>query len=139
MSGLAPRILLAVGAGSALGAVARHVTSLFMLDAFGPGVPWGTLCVNVLGSFLIGLLAAVLAGEGGPWRNHATRQFLLAGFCGGFTTFSIFSLELLIFMMAGDWTRAGAYLALSVVLWLAAVWAGFVVGERLRGNSADRA
>jgi fluoride exporter len=136
MSPLAPRTLLAAGAGSALGAVARYATSLWMLEAFGPGFPWGTLGVNVLGSFLIGLLAVLLAGEGGAWRNNATRQFLLAGFCGGFTTFSIFSLELLLFAMAGDWARAGAYLALSLMLWLAAVWAGLVVGERLRGSKA---
>lgn len=132
MSALSPRILLAAGAGSALGAVARYATTLWMLAAFGPGFPWGTLGVNVLGSFLIGLLAASLAGEGGPWRKHAMRQFLLAGFCGGFTTFSIFSLELLLLATAGDWGRAGAYLALSLVLWLAAVWLGLIVGERMR-------
>jgi len=134
MSPLALRTLLAAGAGSAIGAVARYATSLWMLAAFGPGFPWGTLSVNVLGSFLIGLLAALLAGEGAPGRNHATRQFLLAGFCGGFTTFSIFSLELLLFALAGDWPRAGAYLGLSLVLWLAAVWIGLLVGERLRGK-----
>jgi fluoride exporter len=134
MSGPATPTLLAAGAGSALGAVARYVTSLWMLAAFGPAFPWGTLSVNVLGSFLIGLFAARLAGDAG--RNQATRQFLLAGFCGGFTTFSIFSLEMLLFVMAGDWARAGAYLALSLVLWLAAVWIGFVVGERWRGEKA---
>lgn len=113
--------------------MARYATSLWMLAAFGPGFPWGTLSVNVLGSFLIGLLAAMLAGEGGPWRNHAARQFLLAGFCGGFTTFSIFSLELLLFAMAGDLALAGGYLAGCLVLWLAAAWLGLVVGERMRG------
>lgn len=134
MSALATRTLLAAGAGSALGAVARYATSHWMLAAFGPGFPWGTLSVNVLGSFLIGLFAARLAGDAG--RNQATRQFLLAGFCGGFTTFSIFSLEMLLFAMAGDWAHAGTYLALSLILWLAAVWIGIVVGERLRGGKA---
>jgi fluoride exporter len=134
MSGLATRTLLAAGAGSALGAVARYATSLWMLAAFGPAFPWGTLSVNVLGSFLIGLFAARLAGDAG--RYQATRQFLLAGFCGGFTTFSIFSLEMLLFAVAGDWARAGAYLGLSLALWLAAVWIGFVVGERMRGEKA---
>jgi CrcB protein len=136
MSALAPRTLLAAGAGSALGAVARYATSLWMLTTFGPGFPWGTLSVNVLGSFLIGLFAAILTGEGRFRENHATRQFLLAGFCGGFTTFSIFSLELLLFAMVGDWTRAGAYLGLSLVLWLAAVWLGLIVGELMRGRKA---
>lgn len=129
MSPLTPRTLLAAGAGSALGAVARYATSLWMLAEFGPGFPWGTLAVNALGSFLIGLLAAMLAGEGGTWRNHTARQFLLAGFCGGFTTFSIFSLELLFFAIAGDLALAGGYLALSLVLWLAAAWLGLLVGD----------
>jgi fluoride exporter len=130
--------LLAAGAGSALGAVARYLVSLWLLATLGPAFPWGTLAVNVLGSFLIGLAAAAFTGGGG-WRGSAAaRQFLVAGFCGGFTTFSIFSLEMLLFLQEGDLARAGLYLTASLVLWLAAVWSGHALGDRLC-RSRDKA
>ncbi len=134
MSTLATRTLLAAGAGSALGAVARYSTSLWMLAAFGPAFPWGTLSVNVLGSFLIGLFAARLAGDAG--RNHATRQFLLAGFCGGFTTFSIFSLETLLLIERREIAVAAFYVAASLILWFAAAAAGHRLAVKLNGTNA---
>lgn len=124
-------IHLAVGVGSGIGAAARHVASLAALATFGPAFPWGTLTVNVAGSFVIGLYAT-LTGPGG--RLHAApalRQFVLAGFCGGFTTFSIFSLETLRLARDGRVALAGAYVLLSALLWLVAVWLGYLLGRHL--------
>ncbi len=115
--------------GSALGAVARYAISALVLSLQGPGFPWGTLTVNVAGSLLIGFFASLLATDGRFGANHAMRQLILAGFCGGFTTFSIFSLEVLLLLSSGEIGRAVTYLLLSLVLWLAAVWAGFRMGS----------
>ena len=113
-----------------LGALARALVSLWLLERFGPGFPWGTLAVNVAGSFLIGLFAA-LTEPGGPVRaSAALRQFVLAGFCGGFTTFSIFSLETVLLVAGGAFGLAALYLCGSVLLWLLAVWIGYRAGLR---------
>lgn len=89
-----------------------------MASAIGnAGFPWGTLAVNLLGCFVIGVVATVV--DSSPWR-----QFLMIGFCGGFTTFSSFGLETLTLMREGHTGRAVAYVAMSVALCLAAVWAG---------------
>lgn len=124
-------ITLAVAAGSALGAVARHLVSHATVALLGPGFGWGTLVVNVAGAFLIGLFAAA-TGAGGRVRAGAVlANFVVAGFCGGFTTFSIFSLEVLEMGLAGAPGRAGLYVAVSLVLWLGAVWAGHRAGSAL--------
>ncbi len=132
------RLYLAVGLGAALGTTARAAASLGMLHWLGPGFAWGTLTVNVLGSFLIGLYATLTEPDGRLMASPAARQFVLAGFCGGFTTFSIFSLETLFMVEAGAFGRAGLNLGLSVVLWLIAVWIGYRLGvrlNRLKGSS----
>jgi CrcB protein len=124
-------ITLAVAAGGALGAVARYLVSLALLEALGPGFPWGTLVVNAAGSFLIGLYVAI-TGPGGRFRTGPVRSgFVVTGFCGGFTTFSIFSLDALLMLEAGDAKLAGLYVAASLLLWLAAVWAGYRTGRGL--------
>jgi fluoride exporter len=125
------RLYLAVGTGSGIGAVARYLCSLGLIALFGDGFPWGTLAVNVVGSFVIGLYATLTEPDGRIFARATTRQFVLAGFCGGFTTFSIFSLETLRLAEAGSLTLATVNVAASVVLWLAAVWAGFRLAERL--------
>ena len=125
------RLYLAVGLGASLGSVARAAVSLGMLHWLGPGFPWGTLTVNVLGSFLIGLYATLTEPDGRLMASPARRQFVLAGFCGGFTTFSIFSLETLFLVEWGSFGLAGLNIALSVVLWLLAVWIGYRLGVRL--------
>ena len=122
---------IAVGIGSGIGALARYGTSVGLLALFGQGFPWGTLAVNVLGSFVIGLYATLTGPDGRIFARPETRQFVLAGFCGGFTTFSIFSLETLRLAEAGRMDLATANVALSVVLWLLAVWLGFRLGQRL--------
>ena len=130
MSANAGRVYAAVMLGSTLGAVARFACSLVMLHLLGPGFPWGTLTVNGVGSFLIGLFAAVTGPGRRIFATPAQRQFLLAGVCGGFTTFSVFSLETLYLVEAGAPALAGLNLAASIAAWLLAVWAGHATGAR---------
>lgn len=112
--------LLLVGAGGALGAMARHLAGLAALRLFGAAFPAGTLAVNVLGSVLIGVLAVALAGRaaGPAWF------FLVTGVLGGFTTFSAFSLDAMRLWQAGQGGVAALYVAASVGLSLAGVLAG---------------
>jgi fluoride exporter len=124
------RLLVAVGLGASLGSVARYLCSLAMLHLLGPGFPYGTLTVNGLGSLLIGLCAALTEPGGRIRASPAVRHFVLAGFCGGFTTFSIFSLETLLLVEARRFGLAATYVGVSVALWLAAVWIGYGAGER---------
>ncbi|GAA0310510.1 fluoride efflux transporter FluC [Rhodovulum strictum] len=125
------RLYLAVALGGMTGAVARSLTSLGLLHLLGPGFAWGTLAVNVLGSFLIGLYATLTEPGGRVFASPAQRQFVLAGFCGGFTTFSIFSLETLLLVERGAPGLAALNLGASVLLWLLAVWGGYLMGLRI--------
>ncbi|KAA5804479.1 chromosome condensation protein CrcB [Alkalicaulis satelles] len=130
-------LYLAIAAGGALGAAARHLASGAMLALMGPGFPWGVLTVNALGAFAIGLYAA-LAGPDGRWSaGPVQRVFVMGGFCGGFTTFSIFSLEALELIQSGAAGLAGLLIAASALIWMAAVWAGAATGERF-GASGPR-
>ncbi len=115
-----------VALGGALGSVGRFwLASLLALRA-GEAFPWGTLAVNVLGSFLIGFFG-VLTGPDGRWVvGVGARQFFMIGVCGGFTTFSSFSLQTLYLVNEGQWLGAAANVVLSVVLCLAAVGLGCV-------------
>jgi len=112
--------LLQVAAGGALGAVLRFGVTLGMARVAGPGFPLGVLTVNVLGSFLIGVVV-VLSWQRGP--EHLN-PFLVTGVLGGFTTFSTFSLEALTLWERGAAGAAAAYVGLSVILSLAAVALG---------------
>ncbi len=125
------RLYLAVAAGGALGSVVRYLCSLGVLALLGPAFPWGTLVVNTAGSFLIGFYATLTEPDGRLFASPATRQFVMAGFCGGFTTFSVFSLETIRLAEAGALGLAGANLLGSVALWLAAVWAGHRLARRI--------
>ncbi|MGY6553249.1 MAG: fluoride efflux transporter FluC [Wenzhouxiangella sp.] len=127
-----PAHYLAVAAGSALGGLVRHLLSVAVLAFWGGGFPWPTLLANWGGSFLIGLYVA-LNLPGGPLQHSATvRHFVVAGFCAGFTTFSLFSLETLLLLEAGRPGPALAYALTSVLGWLVAVWSGYRLGCRLR-------
>jgi fluoride exporter len=121
----------AVAAGSALGALARFLCSLALAALLGPAFPWGTLAVNGLGSFLIGLYATVSGPGGRLPAGPARRHFVIAGFCGGFTTFSIFSLETLLLVERQSLGLAGVHVAASLVTWLMLVWVGCRLGARL--------
>ncbi|HEY6642568.1 fluoride efflux transporter CrcB [Povalibacter sp.] len=126
---------LAIAIGSALGGVARHWCGLAVASRWGTAMPWGTLLVNGIGSFLIGLIAAFTL-----FRNSQTaqlaRDFLMVGVMGGFTTFSAFSLQTLMLMRDGRLAGAALNVALSLVVCMLAVFLGFVLGAALRGASA---
>ncbi|WP_404471432.1 CrcB family protein [Vreelandella venusta] len=114
---------LAVGIGSGIGSVLRYSVSLASMAALGGYFPWGTLLVNVLGSWLIGWLAASVVNH--PAGRIARLQpLLVAGFCGGFTTFSLFSVETLHFVNQGQAGLALVYVAMSLPLWLLAAYLG---------------
>jgi len=121
-------IFFAVAAGSALGGVARYALSGVVARAFGETFPWGTLTVNVVGSFLIGIVATVTGPDGRLLWSPVTRQLVLVGLFGGFTTFSSFSLQTLSLAQDGEWLRAAANVGLSVAVCLVAVWLGALLG-----------
>ncbi len=124
-------LYLAVAAGSMIGGVARAAVSALVLSLTGAGFPWGTLLVNATGSFAIGFYATLTGPDGRAFAGPRQRQFVMTGICGGFTTFSIFSLETLYLMQAGSIGMAGVNIAASVVTWLSAVWLGFALAMRI--------
>ena len=123
-------LYLAVAFGSLLGGVLRAAVSLAALAWLGDGFPWATLAVNLLGSLAIGCYAALTGPAGRYSVSLRQRQFVMAGFCGGFTTFSAFSLETLQLLQGQRMAAAGLYIGLSVATWLAAVWLGDRLGRR---------
>jgi len=118
-----------IAIGGALGSVARFWLSNVVANRFGDALPWGTIFVNVTGSFLIGIFAS-MSGAGGKLSTHADlRQFLVVGICGGYTTFSAFSMQTFDLARTGHWLSAGGNVLLSVVLCLVATWAGFALAS----------
>lgn len=122
---------LAVGAGSVVGGVTRWLAAESMHAWFALGPPWATLFVNVTGSFLIGLYVALAGPEGRLQAGTVQRHFVMTGICGGYTTFSIFSLETVRLFEAGQFRLAAIGMAASLAGWLAAVWCGYGLGMRL--------
>lgn len=124
------QLYLAVALGGALGTAARYGLSGAVANAFGETFPWGTLIINVTGSFVIGLFGALTGPDGRYLVGSAARQFVMIGFCGGYTTFSSFSLQTLALMRDGEWIYAGWNILGSVVLCLLFVWFGaMLAGE----------
>lgn len=119
--------LIQIALGGALGATGRYLTGVAVMRVAGPGFPWGTVVVNVLGSFLIGVLMVAIARKGG----QAYVPFLMTGILGGFTTFSAFSLDALALFERGQVTAAAAYVLSSVVLSLAAIVGGVIIARAL--------
>ena len=113
-----------IAIGSAVGGVARYWCSGVAARLFGETFPWGTLFVNVTGSFLIGFFATLTGPDGRIFAGSAMRQFVMLGLLGGFTTFSSFSLQTLTLVQDGEWLQAGGNVVGSVVLCLLAVWLG---------------
>ena len=114
-----------IGLGSALGGMGRHWCTNVVARHFTEYLPWGTIVVNVSGSLAIGILAGLVAADGRPLVSPDARALLMVGICGGYTTFSSFSLQTLNLFRNGDWLWAGANILLSVVLCILAVWIGF--------------
>lgn len=109
--------VLLVALGGAIGSVARYSAGRFVLHQVGNGFPWGTLAVNVTGSFLIGLCVHALP------RNNAVNYFVVTGLLGGFTTFSAFSLETMTLLKSNPFYGV-LYIGMSLILSLGAVFLG---------------
>ncbi len=110
--------------GGALGTGARFWASGLVAERFGEVFPLGTLFVNVTGSFIIGFFAGLIDPQGPFLVRPRLRQFVMIGICGGYTTFSSFSLQTLELARDGDWLRAGLNSVLSLICCLFAVWLG---------------
>lgn len=120
-----------VAIGGAIGSIARFWASGAVANAFGQTFPWGTLIVNVVGSFIIGFTATLTGPEGRLLVPSDARVFVMVGICGGFTTFSSFSLQTLSLVQDEEWLRAGANVAGSFTLCMISVWLGHVVAALL--------
>jgi len=115
---------LLVAIGGAIGSVARYAFALSVAAITGPGFPYGTVLINIAGSFVIGWFSAWSARYGGHPMTENARAFVMAGLCGGFTTFSAFSLQTMELLRAGETGRAMANVGVSVVFCIAATAAG---------------
>ena len=117
-----------VALGGALGSVARFWLSLVIAARYGETFPWNTLVINVTGSFVIGILGA-LAQSGIDGAQRATVvAFVMYGICGGYTTFSSFSLQTLNLLQKGEWLYAAGNILGSVIFCMIAVWLGWLLG-----------
>ena len=118
-----------VAAGGAIGSAARFLVTVLVQRAIGTGFPWWTLSVNVVGSFIMGVLVAAIALR---WSICQTGQaFLMIGLLGGFTTFSAFSLDVATLIERNAVLSAGGYVAGSVVLSIGALFAGMAMARAL--------
>lgn len=122
---------VSVALGSIVGGVARFLVSVLFMSQLGDGFPWATLFVNVTGSFIIGFYAALTGPDGRLFVSPRQRQFVMVGICGGYTTFSAFSLETLQLVQSGNIQAASFNLLVSIVGWLTAVWLGHALAARL--------
>jgi CrcB protein len=122
--------LLFVFAGGGLGSIARYLTGVVALRAFGPNWPYGTFAVNIVGGMLMGVLATTLALRGGADQER-WRVLLGVGFMGGFTTFSAFSLEVALMLERRDWLQALGYVFGSVTLAVTALFMGMLLARKV--------
>lgn len=122
-------IWLAVAAGGAIGATLRHGVSRLSMHLLGPNFPWGTLSVNVIGSFAMGLVLVWLSSR--EPHSPAVRAFLTVGLLGAFTTFSTFSLDVVALYRDRTLMMAGIYLTASVLLSILGLLAGLALGKQL--------
>jgi len=118
----------AIAMGGALGAVARFAMSHQVYQLFGRDFAWGTLSVNVLGSFVMGLVAVLFVDKFAV--SNEWRAFIMVGFLGAFTTFSTFSYETMEYIQVGEINKAFFNIALSLVTCLVAVWAGMLAARQ---------
>jgi CrcB protein len=126
-----------VALGGALGSVGRYWLSGLIANLFGSTFPWGTIIVNITGCLIIGFFNTATGTEGRWLVSPAARTFFMIGICGGYTTFSSFSLQTLNLVNDGEWLYAGANILFSVVLCLAGVWLGHALAvyfNIMKGN-----
>lgn len=125
---------LIVMSGGALGTLARYLVSVLALPV-SRDLPWGTILINITGSFLIGFFGTLTLAQGRYPVSENIRLFVMIGLCGGYTTFSSFSLQTLDLLRTGALGRAGLNVALSVVLCVAAVAVGHLWAAQLNGRA----
>lgn len=125
---------LVVMLGGALGTLGRHLVSA-LAAPYSDRLPWGTILINISGSFLIGFFGTLTLAQGRYPVSDTMRLFVMVGICGGYTTFSSFSLQTLDLLRTGHPGRAGANVALSVVACIAFVALGHALGSRLNGGA----
>jgi CrcB protein len=123
------KTLLFIACGGAIGSLFRYGSSLGIYALVGKDFPYGTLFVNVLGSFLMGLLSILMVERlniGPEWR-----AMVLVGLLGSFTTFSTFSIETLNLFEQGDMFKALANIVFSIIVCISAVWLGVIAGRQI--------
>lgn len=125
-----------ITAGGALGTLARYLVATWALP-ISDRLPLGTITINITGSFLIGLIGTLTLAQGKYPLSENLRLFLMVGFCGGFTTFSAFSLQTFDLIRAGGLGRAAFNIGASVLLCLLAVAAGHLIASRLNGGARE--
>ena len=123
-------VVFLVGFGGAIGSLLRYWVQVAVEAWTGPGFPWGTVAINVVGSFVIGAFAALTGAGGRLSDNGDVRVLVMVGLCGGFTTFSSFSLQTLVLLRAGQAGAAAANVVVSVVLSVIATFVGIVLFMR---------
>ena len=132
------RLYLAVGCGAAIGSLARFLSGYVIVSLLGLSALWSTAFVNVVGSWVIMAFATLTGPDGRLMVGPAGRSFVMAGFCGGLTTFSSMSLDTFILLLEGDLPLAANYLISVVGLSLAAAWLGYLMASRLNRLPVDR-
>jgi CrcB protein len=125
-----PLAIVLVGLGGATGSVLRYVISTLVQSQSTSGFPYGTLAVNMVGSFIIGLLIG-LSIQTPTKMSENLRLLISTGFCGGFTTFSAFSAESIAFIDKGEFSLAAAYILLSIMLGLGATFVGILLTKQI--------
>jgi fluoride exporter len=126
-----------VALGSAVGGVSRYWIAGIVANRIGQSFPWDTLVVNVTGSFFIGFLGALNAPEGRLILTPYARNLLMIGFCGGYTTFSAFSLQTVYLLQEKEWLYALGNAALSVALCLFSVWGGLALAALINSTKGS--
>lgn len=119
--------LLFIGLGGFLGSISRYMLSRLVYHSIGETFPYGTLAVNIIGCFLIGLLMSLMNER--LFVQPNVRMFLIIGLLGGFTTFSSFSFETFELMRSGQLAAAGANIVFSIVGCVMATWCGYIIGK----------
>jgi CrcB protein len=127
---------LYVAAGGAIGSVGRYWVGLVTARAWGEAFPWGTILINIVGSVIIGFVSTLTLPSGPLPASADFRTFVMVGLCGGFTTFSSFSLQTLALLRAGDSVGATGNVLVSVVLCIAAVMLGHAFATRIGAGGA---
>lgn len=123
-----------VGLGGALGSIARYWMGLAVARHMGEAFPWGTLFINIIGSFIIAFFGTLTVPQGPHALPAEARLFVMVGFCGGYTTFSSFSLQTIDLLRGGENLAALGYVVASAVLCILAAAVGYYVGAAANGR-----